>query len=168
MCNGNCRAEPRPSIFAEEAPARSFIAREIWPGADDIKATGPICSKARERDFPHCGRSETRVVQEGYSPAGKAMDHAVMAVVFLGVCVCRGGPVIGRKEQVNKHPSVAQRQRQSASERRIVRCRSIPDQHQTGAVRVTYPRIRRIKRSEGPQCTRTILVPMCGGARPRC
>jgi hypothetical protein len=41
------------SIFSEEATARGFIARKVWPDADDIEAAGSVRNKLCQRRFPH-------------------------------------------------------------------------------------------------------------------
>jgi hypothetical protein len=37
----------------EEATARGFIARKVWPDADDIEAAGSVRNKLCQRRFPH-------------------------------------------------------------------------------------------------------------------
>jgi hypothetical protein len=46
-----CREQQRVactarSILSEEAAACGFIARKVWPDANDIEAAGSICNKS--------------------------------------------------------------------------------------------------------------------------
>jgi hypothetical protein len=82
------------SILSEEAAAGSFIARKVWPDADDIEAAGSIRNKSSERRFPRGSGDKTGVVEECPCPARQAMNRAVMAIVLLSVAVRGPRPVI--------------------------------------------------------------------------
>ena len=98
------------SILSEEAAARGFIARKIWPDANDIEASGSVRKKSCERGFPHRSGDETGMVEKCPCPARQAMNYAVMAIMLLSVAIQRLRPVLGRKELVSEHPDVTQRQ----------------------------------------------------------
>ena len=98
------------SILTEEAAARGFIARRIWPDANDIEASGSVRKKSCERGFPNRSGDEIGMEEKCPCPARQAMNYAVMAIMLLSVAIQRLRPVLGREELVGEHPDVTQRQ----------------------------------------------------------
>src|ERR1700721_2845857 len=82
------------SILSEEAAACGLIAGKVWPDANDIEAAGSIRNKSCECRFPRRSGDETGMVEKCPSPARQAMNHAVVAIVLLGVAIPGPGPVI--------------------------------------------------------------------------
>src|SRR5271167_2020067 len=82
------------SILSEEAAARGFIARKVWPDANDIEAAGSVRNKPCERRFPHRSGDESWMVEKCPCPARQAMNHAVMAIMLLGVAIRGPRPVL--------------------------------------------------------------------------
>jgi hypothetical protein len=82
------------SIFSEEAAARGFIARKVWPDANDIEAAGSVRKKSCERRFPHRRGDQAGIVEKRPCPACKAMNHAIMAIMLLSVAIRGSRPVI--------------------------------------------------------------------------
>ena len=82
------------SILSEEAAARGFIARKVWPDANDIEAAGSVRKKSRKRRFPHRCGDETGMVEKCPCPARQAMNHAIMAIMLLSVAIRGPSPVI--------------------------------------------------------------------------
>ena len=94
-----CREQQRVacavrSILSEEAAVCGFIARKVWPDANDIEAAGSICNKSCECRFPHRGGDETGMVEKCPCPARQAMNHAVVAIMLLSVVIRGPRPVI--------------------------------------------------------------------------
>src|SRR5580704_12981549 len=98
------------SIPSEEAAASSLVARRVWADANDIEGAGSVRNKSCERGFPRRSGDKTGMVEKCPCPARQAMNHAVMAIVLLGIAIHRLRPVLGRQELVGEHPDVTQRQ----------------------------------------------------------
>jgi hypothetical protein len=82
------------SILSEKSAARSFIARKVWPNANDIEAAGSVRNKSCECSLPHRNGNETGMVKKCPCPARQAMNHAVMAIMLFSVVIRGPRPVI--------------------------------------------------------------------------
>jgi hypothetical protein len=57
------------SILPEEAAASNFVARTVWPDANDIEVAGSVRNKPCERRFPRRSGDETRMVVQCPCPS---------------------------------------------------------------------------------------------------